>query len=53
MSEIPEKSTNAPAGTGTCRRWMARIGVGGFVFFLIKGIAWLIVPALLAAGLTD
>ena len=32
--------------------WLKRIGAGGFVFFLIKGLLWLLVPAFLAiAGL--
>jgi hypothetical protein len=32
--------------------WIKRCGVGGFVFFLIKGLLWLTVPAFLAiAGL--
>ncbi|MCB9857564.1 MAG: hypothetical protein H6818_17925 [Phycisphaerales bacterium] len=35
------------------RRWLARLGLWGFVFFLVKGLAWLIVPALLAMGLSD
>ena len=28
--------------------WMKRLGVGGFLFFLIKGLLWLLVPAALA-----
>lgn len=32
--------------------WLKRFGVGGFLFFLIKGLLWLMVPAFLAmAGL--
>jgi len=30
-------------------RWLARLGVAGFVFFLLKGLAWLLIPAALAA----
>jgi hypothetical protein len=26
------------------RRWLKRIGVAGFLFFLIKGLLWLLVP---------
>jgi hypothetical protein len=26
--------------------WMKRFGVAGFLFFLIKGLLWLIIPAL-------
>ena len=31
-------------------RW-ARLGVAGFLFFLVKGLLWLIVPALFWSGL--
>jgi len=27
--------------------WMKRIGVWGFLFFLVKGLLWLIVPTLI------
>lgn len=27
--------------------WLQRIGLAGFLFFLIKGLLWLTVPALL------
>lgn len=29
-------------------RWAKRVGMGAFLFFLIKGLLWLIVPALIA-----
>lgn len=28
--------------------WLKRLGVGGFLFFLIKGLLWLTVPAFVA-----
>jgi hypothetical protein len=28
--------------------WIKRLGFAGFLFFLIKGLLWLIVPALIA-----
>lgn len=28
-------------------RWIKRLGVAGFMFFLIKGLLWLIIPALI------
>lgn len=28
--------------------WVKRFGIAGFMFFLIKGLLWLIVPALIA-----
>jgi hypothetical protein len=30
------------------RTWIKRFGAAGFVFFLVKGLLWLIVPALVA-----
>ncbi len=35
------------SGTGRSQRWLRRVGVGGFLFFLIKGLLWLAVPFLL------
>lgn len=32
------------------RRTLARFGLVGLAFFTIKGLLWLLVPALLAAG---
>lgn len=33
---------------GHAVNWVKRFGVAGFLFFLIKGLLWLIVPALIA-----
>lgn len=30
------------------RTWAARMGAWGLAFFVVKGIGWLVVPALLA-----
>ena len=33
--------------------WLKRLGVGGFLFFLVKGLLWQLVPAVLTvAGLS-
>jgi hypothetical protein len=40
MDESPKKR-KCPAV-----KWVKRFGVAGFLFFLIKGLLWLIVPAL-------
>ncbi len=32
------------------KKWMVRFGFWGFMFFLIKGLLWLIIPALIAYG---
>jgi hypothetical protein len=42
MKEEPKKR-NCPA-----LGWVKRFGVAGLLFFLIKGLLWLIVPALIA-----
>jgi len=31
------------------RALLARVGVAGFAFFLLKGMLWLLVPALIVA----
>jgi hypothetical protein len=31
------------------RLFLARVGVVGFLFFLVKGLLWLTVPALIVA----
>jgi hypothetical protein len=31
------------------KSWMKRLGVAGFLFFLLKGLAWLVVPAAIVA----
>ncbi|MBA3633255.1 MAG: alanyl-tRNA synthetase [Acidobacteria bacterium] len=42
MQESPRKRKFSDAG------WVKRFGVAGFLFFLIKGLLWLIIPALAA-----
>jgi hypothetical protein len=42
MQEEPVKR-RCPAKT-----WVKRLGAAGFVFFLVKGLLWLIVPAAIA-----
>ncbi len=31
-------------------RWLKRVGWLGFLFFLIKGLLWLLIPYLIAKG---
>ncbi|MEP6901608.1 MAG: alanyl-tRNA synthetase [Actinomycetota bacterium] len=42
MNETPKKRKCPAVG------WVKRFGVAGLLFFLIKGLLWLIVPALVA-----
>lgn len=32
------------------KQWLKRVGWLGFLFFLIKGLLWLIIPYLIAKG---
>jgi hypothetical protein len=51
---IQDKSLECPVsikGRNTFKFWFRRMGIMGFVFFLIKGLLWLIVPYLLAQGI--
>jgi len=35
------------------KRWIKRVGFLGFMFFLVKGLLWLAIPALLAILATN
>jgi hypothetical protein len=51
-AESPKASSGPPAaetsGSRTAR-WGKRIGTIGFLFFLVKGLLWLLIPALILA----
>jgi hypothetical protein len=32
------------------KKYLKKLGIAGFLFFFLKGIAWLIVPFFLARG---
>jgi hypothetical protein len=34
--------------TAGASRWTKRVGLAAFLFFLVKGLLWLIVPAVVA-----
>jgi hypothetical protein len=34
--------------TSTVKGWIKRVGFWGFLFFLVKGLLWLTIPALIA-----
>ena len=40
-------ATPAPRPRRGLQRLIARLGVFGFLFFLVKGLLWLLVPGLL------
>ena len=33
--------------------WIKRLGFAGFLFFLVKGLLWLLIPALIAIFATN
>jgi len=40
----------APSPRALRKRWLRYAGLGTFLLFLIKGVAWLSLPALLVLG---
>lgn len=53
-SEVLEKPLECPVPHHKRHKWwawMKRLGFWGFLFFLAKGLLWLIVPYLVAKGL--
>jgi len=46
--EVNGKEKGSEKTSGVLARWVKRFGVAGFLFFLIKGLLWLIVPGLIA-----
>lgn len=50
QSPVSPPPSRPPEGTAV-RRWVARFGVAGLIFFTVKGLLWLIIPALAAAGI--
>lgn len=42
------QNTSQKENSSVVSNWIKRFGAFGFMFFLIKGLLWLIVPALLA-----
>ena len=41
-------SHNAAERSMSVKSWIKRMGFWGFLFFLVKGLLWLTVPALIA-----
>jgi hypothetical protein len=42
-----QRINHTAAGEKGCVYWLKRLGLFGFLFFLIKGLLWLTVPGLL------
>jgi len=51
---LPEATSSKPSRLSLTCPWLKRLGVAGFLFFLLKGLLWLLVPGLLTYfGLSD
>ena len=51
MNQSPSEPTSAASEPAKCpvhSKWLRRLGAGAFLFFFIKGLLWLIVPAVIA-----
>ncbi len=52
MEDQPHQvNPDQPSRKPGFRGWAARLGVAGLIFFTVKGLLWLIIPALAAAGI--
>jgi hypothetical protein len=40
----------SPQNPNKFQSWLKKLGLAGFLFFLIKGLLWLIIPYLIAKG---
>jgi hypothetical protein len=47
VKEIPEENGTRKAGT---KRWLKRLGLAGFLFFLVKGLVWIAVGIFAVKG---
>lgn len=45
----PGSHPTNPRNSAMQHRWAAHLGIAAFAFFLLKGLAWLVVPVAVAA----
>ena len=48
-----DRPCESPGRCSCLFSWIRRLGMWGFCFFLIKGLLWLIIPAVIAAWTMD
>lgn len=48
MITAPERTATTQASVKTRKSLWARLGAAAFLFFLVKGLLWLAVPAVVA-----
>jgi hypothetical protein len=46
--ENPTEQVETAPEQSKLKKWFLRLGFWGFLFFLIKGLLWLTIPALIA-----
>lgn len=54
INKAQEKPLECPVPhkqRGKLTMWFKRMGLVGFLFFLIKGLLWLLIPFLIAKGI--
>jgi hypothetical protein len=40
---LPEEANSSEASSSRWKTWIKRVGVGGLIFFTVKGLVWLAV----------
>ena len=53
--QVEKEPSGEPGGSPEPRKrraglWLERVGVAGFLFFLVKGLLWLIIPLMFVEG---
>jgi hypothetical protein len=48
-----DPESRGPATGGGVRTWLCRIGLAGCLFFMVKGLAWIVVAMLAGYGLSN
>ena len=51
VTEAPIPAEPARAQRLRLLSWLRRLGIAGFLFFLVKGLLWLAIPWLIARGI--
>ncbi|MBD3336446.1 MAG: hypothetical protein GF355_13105 [Candidatus Eisenbacteria bacterium] len=47
------ETSDRPGRRAKVMKWFKRFGLAGFLFFLVKGLLWLAIPALIAMGIFE
>lgn len=47
---MEEKNEHPKTDTSRLKKWLARFGLAGFLFFLIKGLVWIAISVFAVKG---